>query len=104
MSKIFDLYIKKSVYAEEHFHSFSLDDIGVITHDEFHQVFKQSKTEPVYKIKCGDMYYVGRKKDNASGEYFPVFSQHHPKVYYTSAKALEESYHLRQLGYNTEYV
>lgn len=101
--KNFNLHIKKTVYAEDFFHTFSLDDVDTITSDEFMEVYKKAQTEPVFKVKCDNMYYVGMKKDLASGEYFPVFSRHNPKVYYTTSKALEDSYTLRKMGYETQY-
>lgn len=101
--KNFDLHIKKTVYAEDFFHTFSLDDVDVITKDEFFDVLDKAQTERVYKVKCHDLYYVGMKKENSTGDYFPVFSKQFPKIYYTSSKALEESYQLRTMGYETEY-
>ena len=101
--KNFDLHIKKTVYSEDYFHTFSLDDVDLITKEEFDEILDQAETEWVYKVKYHDLYYVGMKKDNSTGEYFPAFSKQFPKLYYTTDKAIEESYHLRTLGYETEY-
>ena len=100
--KNFDLYIKESLYDRDHFAVFSLDDFEERLID-FTKLVQTSNQEKVFRIKYGDLFYAGSKRDSNSGESFPVFSKQFPKIYYTTDKAIEESYYLRGLGYETEF-
>ena len=70
---------------------------------EFIELMESSNQEKVYRIVYGELYYSGLKRDYSSGENYPVFSKQFPKIYYTTDKAIEESYSLRMLGYKTEF-
>jgi len=100
--KNFDLYIKENLYDQDHFAIFSLDDAEEKL-TEFIQLMESSNKEKVFRIIYGDLYYAGSKRDSNSGESYPVFSKQFPKIYYTTDKAIEESYSLRMLGYETEF-
>jgi|TARA_R110000851_G_scaffold112921_4_gene237325 hypothetical protein len=100
--KNFDIYVKENLYDQDHFAIFSLDD----SEDklaEFIELMESSNQEKVYRIVYGELYYSGLKRDYSSGENYPVFSKQFPKIYYTTDKAIEESYSLRMLGYKTEF-
>lgn len=101
--KNFDLHLKENLYDQNHFATFSLDDITDERVEEFIQLCQSSDQHKVFRIKYGDLFYAGLKRDSNSKETFPVFSKQFPKIYYTSDKAIEESYYLRGLGYETQF-
>jgi len=101
--KNFDIFIKKGLYDQDWFSTFSLDDESDLGVSELLGYLKDSVSEKVYRIKHNDLFYSGLKRDSGTGETFPVFSKQFPKFYYTTNKAIEESYHLRSLGYETSF-
>lgn len=70
--------------------------------------FKECSHRPMYKIAVNNtkpkLFLSGYNfldRNNKDGKY-PVFSLHHPKVYFTKEKALEIAQSLQVDGYNIE--